>query len=98
MRELAIAQDIDPDSLVNDVSEAQIFAEILKGLANAQQEASQQPQPTDQQREGMGQPTGVPAGANPDDPSGVGGGTVGTGSVPTAGETGFTGTDQETQG
>jgi hypothetical protein len=98
MRELAIAQDIDPDSLVNDVSEAQIFAEILKGLVNAQQEASQQPQPTDQQREGMGQPTGVPAGANPDDNSGVGGGTIGTGSVPTAGETGFTGTDQETQG
>ena len=97
MRELAIAQDIDPDSLVNDVNEAQIFAEILKGLVNAQQEASQQPQPTDQHREGMGQPTGVPAGANPDDPSGVGGGTVGTGSVPTAGETGFTGTDQETK-
>ena len=39
----------------------------------------------------MGQPTGVPAGANPDDNSGVGGGTIGTGSVPTAGETGFTG-------
>ena len=28
MRELAIAQDIDPDSLVVDVSEAQIFADI----------------------------------------------------------------------
>ena len=97
MRELAIAQDIDPDSLVNDVSEAQIYAEILKGLVNAQQEASQQPESPDQQREGMGQPTGVPAGANPDDASGVGGGTIGVGGVPTAGETGFTGTDQETK-
>ena len=97
MRELAIAQDIDPDSLVNDVSEAQIFAEILKGLVNAQQEASQQPQSPDQQRAGMEQSGGVPAGANPNDDSGVGGGTIGTGSVPTAGETGFTGTDQETQ-
>jgi hypothetical protein len=97
MRELAIAQDIDPDSLVNDVSEAQIFAEILRGLQNAQQEASQQPQSPDQQRAGMEQSGGVPPGANPNDNSGVGGGTVGTGSVPTAGETGFTGTDQETQ-
>jgi hypothetical protein len=97
MRELAIAQDIDPDSLVNDVSEAQVFAEILKGLVNAQQEASQQPQSPDQQRAGMEQSGGVPAGANPTDDSGVGGGTIGTGSVPTAGETGFTGTDQETQ-
>tara|TARA_Y100000593_G_scaffold46238_1_gene87866 strand:- start:5545 stop:7674 length:2130 start_codon:yes stop_codon:yes gene_type:complete len=99
MRELAIAQDIDPDSLVNDVSEAQIFAEILKGLQNAQQqEASSQTQSSNEQREGMGKPARPPAGANPDDPSGVGGGTIGTGSVPTAGETGFTGTDQETQG
>ena len=97
MRELAIAQDIDPDSLVNDVSEAQIFAEILKGLVNAQQEASQQPQSPDQQRAGMEQSGGVPAGANPDDASGVGGGTIGVGGVPTAGETGFTGTDQETK-
>ena len=65
MRELAIAQDIDPDSLVNDVNEAQIFAEMLKGLANAQQEASQQGQPTGDQQGGMGQSGGVPPGANP---------------------------------
>ncbi len=98
MRELAIAQDIDPDSLVNDVSEAQIFAEMLKGLANAQQEASQQGQPTGDQQGGMGQSGGVPPGANPDDASGVGGGTIGTGSVPTAGEDNFTGTDQGAEG
>ena len=98
MRELAIAQDIDPDSLVNDVSEAQIFAEMLKGLANAQQEASQQGQPTGDQQGGMGQSGGVPPGANPDDASGVGGGTIGTGSVPAAGEDNFTGTDQGAEG
>ena len=40
MRELAISQDIDPDSLVNDVNEAQIYAQMLQGMmANAQQEA-----------------------------------------------------------
>ena len=98
MRELAIAQDIDPDSLVNDVSEAQIFAEMLKGLANAQQEASQQGQPTGDEQGGMGQSGGVPPGANPDDASGVGGGTIGTGSVPAAGEDNFTGTDQGAEG
>jgi len=91
MRELAIAQDIDPDSLVNDVSEAQIFAEMLKGLANAQQEASQQGQPTGNEQGSMGQSGGVPPGANPNDASGVGGGTIGTGSVPVAGEDNFTG-------
>ena len=31
----------------------------------------------------------APAGANPQDPTGVGGGNIGTGSVPQAGETGF---------
>ena len=45
---------------------------ILKGL-KCQQEASQQPQSPDQQRAGMEQSGGVPAGANPDDDSGVGG-------------------------
>ena len=93
MRELAIAQDIDPDSLVNDVNEAQIFAEMLKGLANAQQEASQQGQPTGDQQGGVGQSGGVPPGANPNDATGTGGGTIGTGSVPAAGEDNFTGTD-----
>jgi hypothetical protein len=98
MRELAIAQDIDPDSLVNDVNEAQIFSEMLKGLANAQQEASQQGQPVGDQQGSMGQPRGIPPGANPNDASGVGGGTIGTGSVPAAGEDNFTGTDQGAEG
>ncbi len=98
MRELAIAQDIDPDSLVNDMNEAQIFAEMLKGLANAQQEASQQGQPAGGEQGSVGQSGGVPAGANPNDASGVGGGTIGTGSVPAAGEDNFTGTDQGIEG
>ena len=95
MRELAISQDIDPDSLVNDVNEAQVFAEILRGLQqDAQQAASQQAQSTAGQQGSVEQSGGVPAGANPNDPSGVGGGQIGTGSVPSAGEDNFTGTDQ----
>ena len=93
MRELAISQDIDPDSLVNDVSEAQVFAEILKGLQqDAQQAASQQAQSAAGEQGSVEQSGGVPAGANPNDPSGVGGGQIGTGSVPSAGEDNFTGT------
>ena len=38
---------------------------------------------------GMGGAGGIPAGANPFDATGVGGGNIGTGSVPTAGETQF---------
>jgi hypothetical protein len=94
IKELAIAQDIDPDSLVNDMNEAQIFAEMLKGLANAQQAASQQDQSSGNQQGGMGQSGNIPAGANPNDASGVGGGTIGTGSVPTAGESNFTGNSE----
>lgn len=92
IRELAIAQDIDPDSLVNDVNEAQIFAEMLKGLAaNAQQAGSPEDQSAGNQQGSMEQSGDVPAGANPDDASGVGGGQIGTGSVPAAGEDNFTG-------
>jgi len=98
VRELAIAQDIDPDSLVNDVNEAQIFAEILRGLQNAQQDTGQQGQPTGGEQGSMEQSGPTPAGANPNDASGVGGGTIGTGSVPVAGEDNFTGTNQGTEG
>jgi len=73
------------------MNEAQIFAEMLKGLANAQQEGSQQGQPAGNEQGSMEQSGGVPAGANPDDASGVGGGTIGTGSVPAAGESNFSG-------
>ena len=45
--------------------------------------------PTNQQK--------PPAGANPMDPTGAGGGTIGTGVAPTPGEQGFTGTAQDGQ-
>ena len=43
------------------------------------------------------QPQQPPAGANPLDPTGAGGGTIGTGIAPTPGEQGFTGTPQNGQ-
>jgi hypothetical protein len=92
MRELAISMDVDPESMVNNMDDAAIFAEILKGM-QAQNEQATGPQaanPNEQPR-GPGGVGGVPPGANPADSNGTGGGTIGTGSVPGAGEAGFTG-------
>jgi len=41
---------------------------------------------------------GAPAGADPNDPTGAGGGTIGTGQAPTPGEQGFSGNAQQQQG
>ena len=90
MKELAISQDIDPDELVNDPTEAAIFADILRGLMNATGNGQEAP-PNSQQPPDMGAGPGVPPGANPMDPSGVGGGNIGIGNTPVAGESNFTG-------
>jgi hypothetical protein len=98
IRELAISQDIDPDELVNDVNEAAIFADVLRGLNEQQQPAENgipQAGGAPQQPGGMGGVGGVPVGANPADVSGVGGGNIGVGSAPLAGEAGFTGNSSE---
>ena len=91
IKELAIAQDIDPDTLVNDQNEAQLYAEMLKGMmANVQQGAGEDAVATDQQQ-GMEQPSGVSQQPEGTDSQGSGNGTIGVGATPTAGETGFTG-------
>ena len=97
MRELAIAQDIDPESLVNDMNEAAIFADMLRGLANVQG-TGPEAQPTGEQQTGMEGTGGIPSGANQPNVSGLGNGQIGVGDVPLAGETGFTGQPQEPEG
>ena len=98
IKELAISQDIDPDSLVNDMNQAQIYAEMLKGIMqNVQPE--QQPESGSPQSPstGAGQPTDMgtsqqPAqGTQPTDLTGSGNGTIGVGGVPAAGESQFAG-------
>jgi hypothetical protein len=91
MKELAITQDIDPDSLVNDMNEAQLYSEMLKGMMqNAQQAASPDASPAPQQQ-GMAPNGGVPSGVAGTDGAGSGNGTIGIGTAPSAGEAGFTG-------
>ena len=97
IKELAISQDIDPDSLVNDMNQAQIYAEMLKGMQNVQPE--QQPESGDPQapstgagqQQNMGAPTPTTAGTQPTDLTGAGNSTIGVGGVPAAGESQFAG-------
>jgi len=79
IREIAKSMDLDPDKVTNNMDEAAVQAELMK--------AFQQPAPPPQQ--------GVPAGANPNDPTGAGGGTIGTGQAPLPNEQGFSGNEQQ---
>ena len=85
VRELAIAQDIDPDLLVNDINDAQIFAEVLRGL-NAQQGNMPNAAAAGQQSGGMGQSGGLPSGPEGAPSGPAGGGEIGIRDTPTAGQ------------
>jgi len=91
VKELAISQDIDPDELVNDLDEAQLYAKVLQGLQNAQQAPSPEGGIPSNEPTGMGGADQLSGGPAPVDASGVGDGNIGTGNVPVAGEDGFTG-------
>ncbi len=80
IREIAKSMELDPDKVTNNMDEAAIQAELMKGF--------QQEQPQEQ---------GAPAGANPLDPTGAGGGNIGTGQVPIPGEQGFSANGQQPQ-
>jgi len=77
VREIAKSMDLDPTKVTNNMDEAMIQAELLKGMQG------EQPQ---QQ---------APAGANPADPTGAGGGTIGVGQAPQPNEQGFTGNNEQ---
>ena len=92
MRELAISQDIDPDSLVNNVDEAQVYAQMLQGMmANAQQGTGEGGGPAGQQQQGMAGAGGVSQQPQGNDGAGTDGSAIGIGTAPVAGEDGFTG-------
>jgi len=84
LKEIAKSLDIDPDQVINDPEKAAIFAQIM-GMVNGNQAptgVSGQPGPMEN--------TGtVPPGAAVADPTGNGGGNIGTGNVPLPGEAGF---------
>jgi len=98
MRELAISQDIDPDLLVNDVNEAQLYAQMLKGMmADVQARETEEAGSPNGDSGGMGGTGGVSPRPEGSDLSGSGNGTIGVGTAPTAGESGFTGNAPQPQ-
>ena len=74
IREIAKSLDLDPDKVTNNMDEAALQAELLKGF--------------------QGQAEAPPAGADANDPTGAGGGTIGVGQAPVPGEQGFSGNEQ----
>jgi hypothetical protein len=97
MRELAISQDIDPDKMVNNINEAQIYAKMLQGLQDAQQQASQAGSPPNKQSPNMAGAGGVPNRTEGASGGGNDGSPIGVGTTPTAGEAGFTGNTPQTE-
>lgn len=82
IREIAKSMDLDPDKVANSMGAAAIQAELLKKFQAPAPEVSGAPP-------GMGGPQQAPAGVQVQDTQGSGGGMMGTGSVPTPGEQGF---------
>jgi hypothetical protein len=78
--EIAKSMDLDPDKVTNNMSEAALQAELMKQF--------QAPLP--QEQGGMTPPPGADA----MDPTGAGGGNIGTGQAPVPGEQGFSGNGQ----
>ena len=90
LSEIAKSLDIEPEKLINDPEKAAIFAKIM-GMANGNQQNQ-----SNNQQSSMADDGGAPTGADADDPTGVGGGNIGVGGVPTPGEDSFSaGTDED---
>jgi len=88
--ELAYSLDLDPDEILNDPEEAAIMAQII-GMQNAGQTNGEEAQPLGQQSP-MGSLQGTPEQPQELGVTGTGGGNIGTGNVPVAGEAEFSGT------
>ena len=88
--ELAYSLDLDPDEILNDPEEAAIMAQII-GMQNAGQTIGEEAQPDSQQPGGMGSLAGTPVEPQDLGATGTGGGNIGIGNVPVAGESNFSG-------
>ena len=88
--ELAYSLDLDPDEILNDPEEAAIMAQII-GAQNAGQGNGSEAVPPSDQPGSVGGVQG--ASGQPQDlgATGTGGGNIGTGNVPQAGESEFSG-------
>ena len=88
--ELAYSLDLDPDEILNDPEEAAMMAQII-GMQNARQENSEEAQPLGEQQGAMGGNAGTPVEPQELGVTGTGGGNIGIGNAPVAGEDSFSG-------
>ena len=95
--ELAYSLDLDPDEVLNDPDEAAIMAQII-GMQNAGQTTGPEAELAGGQPGAMGGVQGTPQQPQELGVTGTGGGNIGTGNVPLAGETQFSGTPRATGG
>jgi hypothetical protein len=89
--ELAYSLDLDPDEILNDPEEAAIAAQIIGLQNNVGQATGEQADPFGQQQGAMGTPEGAPPEPTDVGVTGTGDGNIGTGNVPQAGESEFSG-------
>ena len=82
LTEIAKSLDIDPEQLINDPEKAAIYAQIMGMVMNSKQYSRCWRTSQMAQLEKY-------SGASPTDPTGAGGGNIGTGDVPMPGEAGF---------
>mgnify|MGYP003133943279 FL=1 len=88
--ELAYSLDLDPDEILNDPEEAAIMAQII-GAQNAGQATGSEAVSPNEQQGAMGSLQGTPEPPQDLGVTGTGGGNIGTGNVPQAGESEFSG-------
>jgi hypothetical protein len=88
--ELAYSLDLDPDEILNDPEEAAIMAQII-GAQNVGQATGSQAVSPNEQQGAMGGVQGAPQQPQDVGVTGTGGGNIGTGNVPQAGESEFSG-------
>jgi len=89
--ELAYSLDLDPDEILNDPEEAAIAAQIIGMQNNVGQATGEQVGPDGEQPGDVGAAEGTPIEPTDAGVTGTGGGTIGTGNVPQAGESEFSG-------
>jgi hypothetical protein len=95
--ELAYSLDLDPDEILNDPDEAAIMAQII-GMQNAGQTTGPEAEAVGGQPGVMGGVQGAPQQPQELGTTGTGGGNIGTGNVPLAGEAEFSGTPRAAGG
>ena len=91
LKELSKSLDLDPDDFLNDPQQAALYAELLQKVQNGNQagQGSLSEMSAPAGASGGAGAQGPSGGTNPADPTGSGGGTIGTGVAPGPGENGF---------